>query len=198
MLAKAGWHGADRPAPLLPAYTIKDIGGVKVGFIGMVLKGTAELVLGAGVEGLSFKSEAEAANKLVPVLKKQNVRAIVVLIHEGGNPSDGDYNGCPGISGPIVRIANRMSDDIDVIVSGHTHQAYNCTIGRKLVTSAASFGRLITAIDLRIDRNTDEVVSKTARNIIVTRDVVRDAAETAIIGHYRPFYSEVASKVGWT
>jgi 5'-nucleotidase len=194
-LAKSGWQGADRPAPVLPAYTIKDIGGVKVGFIGMVLKDTAELVLAAGVQGLTFKSEAETANKLVPMLKRQNVRAIVVLIHEGGIPTEGDYNGCPGISGPIVRIANRMSDDIDVIVSGHTHQAYNCTIAKKLVTSAASFGRLITAIDLRIDKNTDEVVSKTARNVIVTRDVAKDAAETAILDHYRPFYSEVAGKV---
>jgi 5'-nucleotidase len=194
--AGLGWQGSpDRSAPLLPPYTIKEIGGVKIGFIGMVLKDTKELVLAEGVEGLTFKSEADTANKLVPELKKQNVRAIVVLIHEGGIPGGDDYNGCPNVTGPIVRIADRMSDDIDVIVSGHTHNAYNCTIGKKLVTSAASFGRLITSIDLRIDKRTDEVVSKTARNVIVTRDVPKDPAETAIIDRYRPFYSATANKV---
>src|SRR4029079_10643820 len=101
-------------------------------------------------------------------------RAIVVLIHEGGIPAnDNEFNGCPGVSGAIVNIARQMKDDINVIVSGHTHRAYNCTFGKKLVTSAASFGRIITAIDLTIDKRTDEIVSKSAQNVIVTRDVPR-------------------------
>ncbi len=128
-------------------------------------------------------------------LKNQNVRAIVVLIHEGGLPSRDDYNGCAGVSGPIVRIAQRISDDVDIVVSGHTHRAYNCTIDRKLVTSAAAFGRAITAIDLAIDRRTAEVVSKAARNVIVTRDVPKDPAQTAIIERYRPLYSKFAEQV---
>jgi len=185
----------DHPGPLLPAYTIKDVGGVRIGFIGLGLKATPQLVMPSGVEGLKFIAEAEAANKVVPILKRQRVKAIVALIHEGGFPSADDYNGCPGVSGPIVEIARRMSDDIDVIVSGHTHRAYNCTIDGKLVTSAASFGRVITVIDIGIDRRTTDVVSKVARNIIVTRDVPRDPAQTAIIEQYRPLYSTVAEKV---
>ena len=70
----------------------------------------------------------------------------------------------------VVDIANAMSADIDVIVSGHTHRAYVCTIGSKLVTSAASLSRLITDIDLTVDRGTGRVVKKTARNVVVTRD----------------------------
>jgi 5'-nucleotidase len=127
-------------------------------------------------------------------LKKQNVRAIVVLVHEGGFPAVDEFNGCPGISGAIVEIADRIKDDVDVIVSGHTHRAYNCMLGKKLVTSAASFGRLITAIDLTIDKATDEIVSKTARNVIVTRDVTRSAAHTAILDRYRPLYEPLANR----
>ena len=123
------------------------------------------------------------------------MRAIVVLIHEGGFPAGGDYNGCPGVSGAILDIAERMSDEVDVIVSGHTHRAYNCVIDNKIVTSAAAFGRLITAIDLTIDKRSAEVVSKTARNVVVTRDVPKDPAQTAIIEHYRPFYATVANRV---
>ena len=195
LLARTGIKLPDtRSRPLLPAYTVKDVGGVNIGFIGMTLKGTPQLVQPTGVLGLTFRSEADTVNKLIPVLKRQDVRAIVVLVHEGGFPIDGEFNGCPGISGAIVEIAKRIKDDVDVIVSGHTHQAYNCRLGKKLVTSAASFGRLITAIDLNIDRATNEIVSKSAQNVIVTRDVPRSAAHTAILDRYRPLYEPLASR----
>lgn len=184
-----------RSRPLLPAYTVKEVGGVKIAFIGMTLEGTPQLVQPTGVQGLSFRSEAETTNRLVPVLKKQGVRAIVVLVHQGGFPAGDNYNGCDGVSGAIEPIAAKMSDDVDVIVSGHTHAAYVCTFSGKLVTSAASFGRLITAIDLRIDRTTDEIVSKTARNVIVTHDVPKSAVHTAILDRYRPFYDRIARRI---
>jgi 5'-nucleotidase len=88
-----------------------------------------------------------------------------------------------------------MSDEVDVIVSGHTHRAYVCTIDKKLVTSASAFGRAITAIDLTIDKKTNELLSKTARNVIVTRDVAKDPAQTAIIEQYRPFHAAVAGRI---
>jgi 5'-nucleotidase len=180
---------------VLPAYTVKEVGGVKIGFIGLTLQGTPDLVAAAGIQGLTFRSEVETVNALVPILQKQGVRAIVVLLHQGGEPALDDYNSCAGISGAIVPIAAQMSDEVDVIVSGHTHFAYICTLGNKLVTSAAAFGRLITAIDLRIDRMTHDVVSKTARNIVVTRDVAKDPVETAILDRYRPFHAAIAGKV---
>jgi 5'-nucleotidase len=195
LLARTGLNLPDnRSRPLLPAYTVKEVGGVKIGFIGMTLKGTPQLVQPSGVLGLTFRSEADTANKLIPVLKKQGVRAIVVLVHEGGFPARGDFNGCPGVSGAIVEIANRMKDDVDVIVSGHTHQPYNCMMGKKLVTSAASFGRLITTIELTIDKATDEIVSKRAQNVIVTRDVPKSVAHTAILDRYRPVYEPLANR----
>ena len=188
-------HSSQRTGPVLPAYLIKEVGGVRIGFIGMTLRDTPQLVMPEGVRGLRFESEAATANKWARALKSHNVRAIVVLIHQGAIPSGDDYNGCPGISGPIIDIAERMSDDIDVIVSAHTHRPYICTIDKKLVTSAAAFGRVITAIDLAIDKRTDEVVSKAARNVIVSRDVPRDPAQTSIIERYRPFYTTLASRV---
>lgn len=195
-LARSGWNlTGGRRRNLLPGYAVKELGGIKVGFIGMTLKGTPQLVQPMGVQGVTFRPEVETVNKLIPVLKKQGVRAVVVLVHEGGLAPGGNDNGCEGVSGPILPIAMQMSDEVDVIVSGHTHAAYICTIDQKLVTSAASFGRLITAIDLRIDTRTNEVVSKTARNVIVTRDVAKSSPHTAILDRYRPFHAVVAGKV---
>ncbi len=178
--------------PLFPAYTIREVSGVRIGFIGIILQEAPSVIMPASIRGLTFGPEAEAANEAARALREQGVRAIVVLIHEGGEPGTGDINGCERISRDLVDMVNRMSDDIDVVVSGHTHRAYNCTIGSKLVTSASSSGRLITDIDVRIQRSDGEVLSKSARNVVVTRDVPKDPGQAALLAHYRP----VAEKVG--
>ncbi len=185
-----------RAKPLLPPYTIKEVGGVKIGFIGMTLEGTPTIVTPEGVAGLRFYPEAYMANYWAQNLRKQGVKTIVVLIHEGGfQIAAGGINECRGISGPIVKITELMSNDIDVVVSGHTHAAYNCDLGTKLVTSASSFGRLITDIDLTIDRATGDVVKKIATNRIVTRDVAKNAEETAIVTKYKNLSAPLANRV---
>lgn len=182
--------------PLLPATSIKTIGGVKIGFIGMTLEGTPTIVTPSGVAGLAFLDEIQTANRYAAELQRQGVQAIVVLLHEGGFQSlPGGHNDCNGISGPIVEIANGITNAVDVIVSGHTHQAYNCMIGAKLVTSAASFGRLITDIDLEVDTVSGEVTSKKATNVIVTRTVEKDPAETALVSRYKQLSAPLANRV---
>ena len=178
---------------LFPATAIKVIDGVKVGFIGLALQGTPRIV-NVNLSDLTFTSEIDAGNAAAATLVKQGVKTIIVAIHDGGRPGTTDINGC-ALSGAIVDVANGLSPDIDVIVSGHTHQAYVCTFGTKLVTSAQSNGALITDIDLKIDRATGEVVSKSARNVIVTRDVAKSAPITALLARYRPFFTEMGQRV---
>ena len=196
-LRTSGWRGAAAgPQPLFPPYAIRTVGGVKVGFIGLVLRGAREVVAPTATVGLTFRPEAEAANEAAAALVGQGVRAIVVLIHEGGTQGPtGTADTCEEMTGPIGRIVDDLSSDIDVVVSGHTHQAYNCMRGTTLLTSAASFGRLVTDIDMRVDRATGEVVAKSAHNLIVTRDVPKSAAVTAILDHYRPLTIALGSRV---
>ncbi|MBN8986376.1 MAG: metallophosphoesterase, partial [Rhizobiales bacterium] len=92
---------------LFPPYVIKTFDGIPVAFIGLTLKNTPRLVSPVGVTDLEFRDEADTVNALVPELKAKGVEAIVVLIHEGGFPT-GDYNACPGISGPIVDIVKKL------------------------------------------------------------------------------------------
>src|SRR5258708_36367227 len=88
------------------------------------LKGTPVHVSPDDVADIEFSDEAETVNALIPELKARGVEAIVVLIHEGGLPT-GDYNECPGVSGPIVDIVKKFDRAVDVVISGHTHQATN-------------------------------------------------------------------------
>ncbi len=170
-------------ATFFPAYAVREFDGVKVAFIGVTLAGTPEIVDAAGIRGLQFRDEAETVNALVPGLREQGVRAIVVLVHEGGVQSGG-YDECEGISGPIVDIVQRLDAEVDAVISAHTHQAYNCVIAGKRVTSAASYGRLITDLDLVLDTATGDVVESTARNVPVTRDAEGVPEVQALIERY--------------
>ncbi|HVK69682.1 MAG TPA: bifunctional metallophosphatase/5'-nucleotidase, partial [Polyangium sp.] len=177
---------------LFPRYDIREFDGAKVAFIGMTLEATPSIVTPTGIAGLTFTDEVETVNEIVPELQAQGIEAIVVVVHEGGYPT-GFFDECPGISGPIVEIAANLSDAVDVIVSGHTHQAYNCVLSGKIVTSAASYGRLITDIDLTIDKATGHVVDKKATNMIVTRDV-SDPMVEAFVQTYKDLAAPLASK----
>ena len=199
ILWKSGWPDAPSSTTVLPAYAVRETGGVKIGFIGVTLRDTAQLAPPSGMHGITFDDEVTTINGLVPTLEAQGVRTIVVLIHQGGvqstlEPAD-DINGCHEFTGPIVDIAKRLSSAIEVVVSGHTHRAYNCTIDGKLVTSAASYGRMITAIELQIDPVSGRLLAKHAENLVVTRDVPADPAESAIIARYRPLAAPLAHRV---
>ncbi len=166
---------------IFPAYEIRNFEGIPVAFIGLTLKGTPGIVSPQAVAGLEFRDEAETVNALVPELKARGVEAIVVLIHEGGFPT-GNYNECPGISGPIVDIVRKFDKAVDVAISGHTHRAYICEIDGRLVTSGDKFGTLVTAIDLKLDPVTRDVVSAKADNVIVrTGALARNPEQTALL-----------------
>jgi 5'-nucleotidase len=167
-----------------PAYEVREFDHIPVAFIGLTLKATPLIVNPAGVTGLEFRDEADTVNALIPELKARGIQAIVVLIHEGGLPT-GDYNECPGISGPIVEIVRKFDKAVDIVVSGHTHRAYVCEIDGRLVTSADKYGTLLTEIDVKLDRRTRDVVSAKAGNTIVRTDAfAKDAEQTKLIAAY--------------
>jgi 5'-nucleotidase len=192
---------------LLPAYGIKTFNNVKVAFIGMTLKATPTIVTPTGVAGLEFRDEAQTVNALIPELRAQGIESIVVLVHEGGfqTGSLSDINGCEGnLSGsPIAGIVRQLDDAVDLVVSGHTHSAYNCKLpnaaGRNIsVTSASSFGRLLTDIDVTIDPATRNITSVAATNRLVSRNdtsVKADAAVARIVDGYKTLVSPVANAV---
>ncbi|WP_236241453.1 bifunctional UDP-sugar hydrolase/5'-nucleotidase [Streptomyces sp. CC228A] len=215
-----GFGGADFPflaanvtrektgKPILDPYFIWKKGGVKIGFIGVTLEDTANIVSAEGIKGLKFGDEVETINKYAKVLERKGVKSIVALIHEGGYPASGSYNyDCDspgpgdGISGPIVDIARNITPQVDAVVTGHTHQAYACTIPDpsgtpRTVTSAASFGRLYTDTTLTYDRRTKDIVrtAVTSANHVVTRDVAKAPDMTRLIDRWNGLAAPIANR----
>lgn len=179
---------------VLPPYEIREFEGIPVAFIGLTLKETAGIVSPAGIAGLEFRDEAETVNALVPQLKARGVEAIVVLIHQGGEPS-GDYNECPAITGPIVDIVKKFDRAVDVVVSGHTHRAYVCDIDGRLVTSGDKYGTLVTAIDLKLDPVTRDVIGTKAENVIVANaSLAKNPQQIALIDAYDRLSAPIANR----
>ncbi|MCQ4197207.1 bifunctional metallophosphatase/5'-nucleotidase [Streptomyces parvulus] len=194
--------------PILKPYWVWKKNGVKVGFIGVTLEGTPNIVSAEGVKGLSFKDEVETINKYAKELQRQGVNSIVALIHEGGFPASTSYNyDCDapgagdGVSGPIVDIAKNITPQVDALVTGHTHNAYVCTIpdpaGKpRMVTSAASFGRLYTDTTLTYDRRTGDIARTSVKsaNHVVTRDVPKAPDMTRLIDKWGTLAAPIGNR----
>jgi 5'-nucleotidase len=185
---------------ILPATAVRTVRGVKVGYIGMTLEATPTLVAQPGIRGIEFRDEAETANRAARELRRRGVQTIIVLLHEGGLQS-GTYQQCVGISGPIVQIAQNLHPEVDLVVTGHTHQPYVCNIqdpaGReRMVTSASSFGRVVTETTLTISTRTGEVNRNktTATNHLVTR-IDPDPVQTEIISRWNAAAAPLANRV---
>lgn len=202
--------------PILKPYTVWKKNGVKIGFIGVTLEGTPDIVTANGVKGLKFHDEIETINKYARKLDRQGVKSIVALIHEGGQPASTSYNyDCDssgpgdGISGPIADIAKGITPKVDALVTGHTHQAYVCTIpdpagNPRMVTSASSFGKLYTDTTLTYDRRTRDIVRTSVKsagahnprsvNHIVTRDQPKADDMTSLIARWNALAAPIANR----
>jgi 5'-nucleotidase len=169
---------------------------VKVAFIGMTLEGTPTVTTKTAIEGLSFANEATTANALLPELRQQGVAAMVLLVHQGGFQNDhGTYDSCDGLKGEVLPILTGLDPAFRVVVTGHTHQAYDCTIGPRLVTSAASYGRLVTAIDLAIDPVKNDLAFAHARNVPVAHELTPDPDVAKLVQEYESQAKPVTERV---
>jgi 5'-nucleotidase len=198
---------------IFPPYEVHRVGNAKIAFIGLTFEGTPTVVTPSAIEGLEFEPEVSTVNTLVEKLRnEQGVKAFVVLLHQGGaqrppsppaspdtTPTGDEYtdvNRCVNFNGPEMQsIASGLDDRVSVIVSAHTHQPYVCEMAGKLVTSGASFGRVVTDIDLTIDQRSKKVTDATAFNHIVTQNVAQDADAKAILDKYATLSAPLANRV---
>jgi 5'-nucleotidase len=200
-----GWNGSDADwlaanvvdrttqEPVLAPYEVYKFRGVELGVIGLTLDETPSIVSAEGIAGVEFLDEVETINRYVDELRDDGVEAIVVSLHEGGTAGT-DVNGCTAPTGPAFDIADAIDDAVDVVLTGHFHNGYVCEVDGKLVTQALSNGRLITDIDLTIDRSTGDVVASTAENVVVTRDVAVDPQAQQLIDRYAAIAEPIANE----
>jgi 5'-nucleotidase len=158
---------------LLPPYAVVSLGGIPVGVIGAVLRDTPTIVPAWAVRDVEFLDEAQSINEAAAELQAHGIHTLIVIIHQGLTPvlTDGglDYHG------PLRELVARLDADIDVVISGHTHNFSNVLLPNRagkpvLVTQAYSYGVAYAKIDLEIDPHTRDVVAKSARIVATWAD----------------------------
>jgi 5'-nucleotidase len=175
--------------PLFPASVVREFGGIRVGFIGAVTKLTPNIVVPSGVAGLKFLEEAASINAEAQRLKAQGVEALVAVIHEGGEtgtpglPMEWNDVGCPRPRGEIFEIVRRLTQDVDLVFSAHTHQGYRCLVDGRPVLQATSSGRGVSVADIVLDPKTRDIdrTRTTHRNLPVFNERSDATLREAII-----------------
>ena len=154
--------------PVLPAYKIETAHGVKVAFIGTVLKSTAEAALASGIAGLEFIDEADAINRQLPELRQQGVGVFVALVHQGGSTVEKfDQPDCSKLTGPVVDIVKRLDPAVRLVVSGHSHKGYLCQVDGRTVTQSDMGGHVLGRIALTVDMQTNTLKDIRARQEVM-------------------------------
>jgi 5'-nucleotidase len=174
---------------LFPATAIREIGGVKVGFIGAVTKSIPTLVMSSAIQGLRFSDEVDSLNQAAAALRRQGVEAIIAVVHEGGEtgipgqPLQWNTTTCPNARGRIFDIARQLSPAIDVVFSAHTHQGYNCLIDGRPVMQATAYGRGVSVVDLALDPRSRDVdrARTSSRNLPVLNTRTEAAQRQAVL-----------------
>ncbi len=195
----------DTGETLFPATAVREFDGVKVGFIGIALETTPTIVVAAAIEGLEFQSEVDVINHYVKQLKDdEGLKAIVVLLHDGGGPVSGGPNACNASDPFLSNVVMNLDPEVDAVISGHSHNAYNCSVQVKknyepiLVTSAGFNGRYLTSLNLTIAGTNGQVIDRTANNIPVETPylgAVPDPTMKALIDQYRAASAPLANRV---
>ncbi|MGI6656792.1 MAG: metallophosphoesterase [Desulfobulbus sp.] len=163
--------------PLLHPSIVREVDGVRIGFIGAILRQLPGFVPPEKLKDLKVTDEADTINLHARQLKEQGVGTLVVMIHQGGLQTgpQGDPTAPtakPLLIGDIVPILQRLDPAIDVVLCGHTHTYHNLLLPRPggrplLVAQAWPKGTGYADINLEISRDSGEVVALSS-SIITT------------------------------
>jgi 5'-nucleotidase len=187
--------------PALLPFSIQYSGGVPIGIIGATLKDLPSVVTPEAIKGLQFGDEVTSINRTANLLDVLGIKAQVVLLHQGDNSEVAGPDDCRVIAGPATAIAKAVSPRVDAIFTGHSHQQYNCVINDpagapRTVIQGASFGRLLSVVDLKINMKTRDVVrsATVAHNEVVTRDVTPDPDAQKLVDEAKTKAAPIANR----
>jgi 2',3'-cyclic-nucleotide 2'-phosphodiesterase (5'-nucleotidase family) len=137
-----------RSVPWIRSDTLIVRGGIKVGVIGLATRQTASSTRASNVVGLRFDDPAPIVDSLTRRLRGSGADVVLVVAHAGAFC---DRTGQTGCAGEIVDLAQRLTQHVDAIISGHTHSLVNAIVNGIPILQGRSQGQAIDIIDLPLD-----------------------------------------------
>ncbi|WP_231953594.1 ExeM/NucH family extracellular endonuclease [Actinoplanes derwentensis] len=188
---------------VLPGYVVQTVGGIKVGYIGVVTEQTGSLVSPDGIKGVEFRDPITETNTLAAQLSDGDAAngeadVLVLLTHEGAATEN--INSAEALAAdPVFGEFTKVSAEIDAIFSGHTHQPYAFqvpvpgTTKTRPVIQAEDYGLRLGKAVLTIDPATKSVTSSTAELLNVT-GYPSDAAVAQIVADAKTKAAELGKR----
>ena len=169
--------------PVFHPYTIKEVGGIKVGIIGQAFPYTAISHPQRFVPNLTFGIQEDRLQKLVNELRDQKKVDLVVVLSHNGLYVD-------------LKLARRVQG-IDVILGGHTHDSVPkpVLIDTTIVINSGAHGKFLSRLDL--DVRSGKVVDYRYKLIpVLSGFLPEDSEMAALIKNIRtPYESQLAEKL---
>ena len=127
------------------AFEIFDVGGVKVGVVGITNPEAPTLVFPGSFGTIEITDPVKAAKKARKAAEKDGAEILVAITHLGVTGFDAEGNPV----GPLIDFANKV-DDFDVIFGDHTDVQFGGMINGTLVVENRSKGRTYSKVTLRV------------------------------------------------
>ncbi len=171
---------------IFPPYSIKEIGGTKIGIIGQSFPFTSTANPKRFTEGWSFALRHETLQEFVDKLRKEDkVDAIVVLSHDGFSVDQ--------------ELAKKVTG-VDFILSGHTHDPSPkpIVINDTVILIAGSHGKYVGRLDIVAEKG--KVKDYEFKLIPVASNLVPadKAGDELIAKWYKPYDKELGEVLGTT
>jgi 5'-nucleotidase len=152
-------------------YFVKELEGVKVGFIGAVTEELPSLVSPDGLADLDIRDVAESVNAVADDLKDGDegngeADVIILLVHEGAANAIASSI-TPDT--PLGEILDGLDADVNAVATAHTHQTYNHVIDGRPVFQAGQYGENFALTSLSVDPETKELLSITNEIMPLTK-----------------------------
>ncbi len=170
--------------------------GKTVGFVGAVTEDLPALVAGGGISEIEVTDIVDSVNTNADELKApggcedpEGCDLVVMLVHEGAATTS--YAAVTDDS-TFAHIVSGADEDIDAIVSGHTHLAYNHKVpvpewieeGRAVtkrpVVSAGQYGANLNSLEFEYLPGTDQLVN-IRQTVLALKDYDADGATQDIV-----------------
>lgn len=143
--------------PAYQQYSISQVDGVNVAFVGAVTEDLPSLVSPDRIQGLEVRDVATEVNRVADDLTDgvgEQADVIVLLVHEGAATPE-----VAADDSKFGEIVGGVSDSVDAIVSGHTQQRYDAVIDGRPIIQSGQYGEAYGKMSLSVDPATKELLS---------------------------------------
>ena len=162
-------------------YTIVEVGGVKVGIIGITNPEVEELVRPGSTGTIEFGEVVQAANRARALATQDGAKVFVAICHLGVT----GYDSAGNATGPLIDFADEVGN-FDLLFGDHTDVQYSGVHNGALVVENLSKGATYARTSLVVDPQNGRVQSSSTQFVTpLTSAVTADPAVTALLAPYR-------------